>query len=322
MKTTIILIMVATSQTTLGQTPTRLYPDAKMTVKVLNEAGSPVDSADARVGFTVDSKTHVGSEEIVVHGITNKDGEFVASAKTDRRVGFTVKKTGWYPSFGTYRFKEVKEGRWEPWDPTIDVILKPVINPQPMYARKLRVEMPLADAPVGFDLVESDWLAPHGRGKVADFVFYLSRRFETWNDYYAEIKLAFSNEGDGIQMIPGQGQSASELKLPRLAPEQGFLPEFATSIGRTPSTLGRDDGKAGRSYFFRVRTVRDETRKIVSALYGKIDGDIRIDAINSKTALLLFDYYLNPQSMSRNMEFDPKRNLFTELKSTEQVTNP
>lgn len=322
MKTTIILIVVATYQATLGQTPTTLYPDAKMTVKVVNETGLPVEGADAGVGFTVDSKTHVGSEEVAVNGITNNEGEFVASAKTDRRVGFTVKKAGWYPSFGTYRFKEIKEGRWEPWNPTVDVILKPVINPVSMYARKLWVEMPVVGAPVGFDLIESDWLAPHGRGKVADFVFSLSRRFESWKDYYAEVKLAFSNEGDGIQTIPVAGQSASELKLPRLAPEQGYLPEFATSIGRTPSTLGRDDGKAGRSYFFRVRTVRDEKGEIVSALYGKIDGDIRVDAINSKTALLLFDYYLNPESKSRNMEFDPKRNLFRDLKSTEQVINP
>jgi hypothetical protein len=322
MKTTIILIMVAAYQTTLAQTPTRLYPDAKMTLKVLNEAGLPVESADAGVGFTVDSKTHVGSEEVAVHGITNKEGEFVASAKTDRRVGFTVKKAGWYPSFGTYRFKEINEGRWEPWNPIVVVILKPIINPEPMYARKLRIEMPVADAPVGFDLLESDWVAPHGRGKVADFVFSLSRRFETWKDYYAEVKLAFSNDGDGIQTIPVPGESASELKLPRLAPEQGYLPEFATSIGRAPSTLGRDDGKAGRSYFFRVRTVLDEKREIASALYGKIDGDIRVDAINSKTALLVFDYYLNPQSMSRNMEFDPKRNLFGELKGAEKVSNP
>ena len=322
MKTIIILIMVATYQTTLGQTSTRLYPDAKITVKVVNEAGLPVDTAEAGVGFTVDSKTHVGSEEVAVHGITNEKGEFVASAKADRRVGFTVKKRGWYPSFATYRFKESNGDRWEPWNPTVVVVLKPIINPEPMYARKLRAEMPVADAPAGFDLVESDWVAPHGQGKVADLVFSLNRRFESWKDYYAEVKLTFSNEGDGIQTIPELGQSTSELKLPRLAPEQGYLPEFGTSIGRTPSTLGRDDAKAGRSYFFRVRTVRDEKGEIISALYGKIDGDIRVDAINSKTALLLFDYYLNPQSGSRNMEFDPKRNLFTELKSTEQVTNP
>jgi hypothetical protein len=117
-------------------------------------------------------------------------------------------------------------------------------------------------------------------------------------------------------------QSGSELKLPRLAPEEGYLAEFATAIGRVPSTLGRDDSKAGRSYFFRVRTVRDEKGEIASALYGKIDGEIRVDVINSKTALLLLDYYLNPESKSRNMEFDPKRNLFRTLKSTEQVTNP
>ena len=37
---------------------------------------------------------------------------------------------------------------------------------------------------------------------------------------------------------------------------------------------------------------------------------------------LRFTYYLNPTPNDRNMEFDPKRNLFQNLKSTEQVNMP
>ena len=35
-----------------------------------------------------------------------------------------------------------------------------------------------------------------------------------------------------------------------------------------------------------------------------------------------FAYYLNPTPNDRNIEFDPKRNLFTNLKTEEQVTAP
>ena len=35
-----------------------------------------------------------------------------------------------------------------------------------------------------------------------------------------------------------------------------------------------------------------------------------------------FTYYLNPAPNDRNVEFDPKQNLFTNLKRTEQVTAP
>jgi len=56
--------------------------------------------------------------------------------------------------------------------------------------------------------------------------------------------------------------------------------------------------------------------KVHKALYGKIHGEIRFDVINSKTAIIIFTYYLNPDG-TRNLEFDQKRNLFQNLKSRE-----
>jgi hypothetical protein len=57
--------------------------------------------------------------------------------------------------------------------------------------------------------------------------------------------------------------------------------------------------------------VVDATGKIISANYGKIYGDF-----------MNFSYYLNPTPNDRNVEFDPKRNLFTKLKTEEQVMAP
>ena len=80
----------------------------------------------------------------------------------------------------------------------------------------------------------------------------------------------------------------------------------------------RDD----QNYFFRVRTVMDENGKIKSALYGKIIGDIAVDVFHSKTPLILFSYCLNPNLNDRNMEFDPKKNLFGRLSPTVQIRTP
>jgi hypothetical protein len=73
-------------------------------------------------------------------------------------------------------------------------------------------------------------------------------------------------------------------------------------------------------YFYRVRAVKQDG-KIVSARYGKM-GNINFDVINSPTAIINFTYYLNPEPNSRNMEFDPKRDLFKNLKDSEQVSAP
>jgi hypothetical protein len=37
---------------------------------------------------------------------------------------------------------------------------------------------------------------------------------------------------------------------------------------------------------------------------------------------VLFTYYLNPTPNDRNMEFDPKQNLFKDLKPMEEVKDP
>ena len=91
---------------------------------------------------------------------------------------------------------------------------------------------------------------------------------------------------------------------------------------RLPGKFFELDEREDRNYFVRVRTVLDQQGKIVSALYGKIDGDIRFSPIRSKTCSLMFTYYLNPTPNDRNMEFDPKRNLLTGLKDAEKVDVP
>lgn len=53
-------------------------------------------------------------------------------------------------------------------------------------------------------------------------------------------------------------------------------------------------------------------------MYGKILGHIGLTAIFSETAEIYFKYYLNPD-YTRNLEFDPKQNLFKNLPDRERV---
>jgi hypothetical protein len=85
--------------------------------------------------------------------------------------------------------------------------------------------------------------------------------------------------------------------------------------------MGYEDAKGNSNYFFRVRTKLDQKGRPISGLYGKIDGDIRLDAINSQTCILILKYYLNPTPNDRNLE-SVKRNLFTDLTNEERVTDP
>jgi hypothetical protein len=57
--------------------------------------------------------------------------------------------------------------------------------------------------------------------------------------------------------------------------------------------------------------VTDEKGKIISTCYGKIYGDF-----------LKLTYYFNPTPNDRNLEFDPKRNLFGKVPPVDRVSAP
>ncbi len=76
-----------------------------------------------------------------------------------------------------------------------------------------------------------------------------------------------------------------------------------------------------QNYLFRVRSVVDEQGKLKEAKYGKLHDDFDFGYAESNKVLLAFTYYLNPDG-TRNLEFDPTRNLFKELSPMEEVHDP
>jgi len=322
MKKLIILIAIVGASVSVAQV-TGGFPDTALTLKVLDESEKPILGAQASITFSVND--YGRSKYETKQATTSSSGVFSAIGKSDGDVSYSVRKGGWYLSHSRYPFSlgNIRNGKQQPWNPEVNVVLKPIVNPIPMYARKLQTQIPQATGPVGFDLETGDWVAPYGKGGTNDILFTLKRQFTDRRNYEASVAITFPNKGDGVQAIsPKEVDSSSELKLPRTAPEAGYEPKHATSIGATAGGPVHDDAQTNRSYFFRVRTVLDEDGKVKSALYGKIDGDFRLDAINSKTCFVLFTYYLNPTPNDRNMEFNPENNLSANLTSDERVSAP
>jgi hypothetical protein len=72
----------------------------------------------------------------------------------------------------------------------------------------------------------------------------------------------------------------------------------------------RTNSPPDANFFFRVRAKVDEKGGVTQALYGKLIGPVSIFIHGTNNAKLEFKYYLNPEPNSRNMEYDPKQNLF------------
>jgi hypothetical protein len=231
--------------------------------------------------------------------------------------------TGYYGTHEDYQFKNTNGGKWQPWNPTLNVVVKPILNPIPMYARAFGKNpdpiLPKLNTPIGFDLEAADFVAPYGKGTSSDLIFNLSNQGSTngiQKPTDIALTISFPNKGDGIQSVIGPPRNqGSALRLPRYAPASGY----ENNLTQTMSQL-RVHGllNEGQNYFYRVRTVLDEQGNVKSTLYGKIAGPIQF----WNNGGIVFTYYLNPTPNDRNMEFDPNKNLFQNLSIIQQVKAP
>jgi hypothetical protein len=288
-------------------------PKASVTLRVSDaDTSQPIPNAKARITFTVPDG-HGSTVDVQRAGLTDPQGEFNASEATLFYISAGAQKDGYYRTGISFDLHPTLD---ESYTPTlIPISLKSIGKPIPMYARKhARIELPIANQVVGLDLTAFDWLPPYGKGTTADLLFKLLEVPGAAPRQAKQLTITFSNRGDGIQAIEVDSKQGSELRLPRLAPETGYQREWSRDVGKTYTP------KQNQNYFFRVRTVEDGD-KLRSAMYGKMHGDIGIDTINSATALVFLTYYLNPDG-TRNVEFDPAKNLFAELPVMEQIRDP
>lgn len=190
-----------------------------------------------------------------------------------------------------------------------------------MYAREAVKEIPILDEAVGFDLMKFDWVVPYGHGNHSDFIFRLEKKIVDRNNYDATLTLTFPNRFDGIQLIKEEHRYGSEFKLPRSAFQSRYVDKLVLSKKRNIKDGVMIDFSDDDNYIFRIRS-EEKDGKFVKAIYGKILGPISFGDVSRKeTATVQFKYYLNPD-YTRNLEFDPKRNLFGPLPPLEQVKEP
>jgi hypothetical protein len=328
MKTVIMIITTAILTISCSAQPMKM---ASFKVKVVDEGGLPVSNATVSAGFYRNPKPGYGAGMIqnqVFVGTTDTNGLCTVSGQCHGSVGWNAIKDGYYRSYWprlTYR--ESSLTRWEPWNQLFEITLRKIENPIAMYAKKLRgMPIPANGKELSYDLIQGDWLPPYGKGQTADILILVNYEFGGTLRYgrgrklEASIRVSFPNKGDGyfrVLDLPGDG---SVFHLPRYAPESGYTPiltlrEYENDEENYVSQDERNN------YFIRVRTKKDSEGNIVHALYGKIRGPIQFEFWPER-AVFSMKYYLNPTPNDRNMEFDPKQNLFADLSLNERVNDP
>lgn len=288
----------------------------KVTLRVVDSFGVPVTNAMLSGAFWPSDSS---ADAKVFEGYTGTNGLFTAEGETIHSMNYTITKEGYYKTTGKYSFRRqgedrIRDGRWQPWNPTNTVVLKEHRQPIVMYAKDVDLRIPVRDQAIGFDLEKGDWVAPHGQGATADLVLKYAATYEGPQTFSKRIELSFSNPRDGVQALPLD--RTSEFMSVYTAPEEGYARTFIDEQARTRTKILKRSEIAKDQYLvFRVRSVTNEQDRIVSANYGKIYGPNLLDLIieygrMENTDRLMFTYYFNPTANDRNIEFDSSRNLF------------
>lgn len=321
MKEKILFVLFAVSLSVVyAEKAEALLKSTKFTVLVVDENGKPVEKANIGVGL--EKNIGWGTDSSGQQGITGSDGRLTFSGESNGHITYGANKYGYYRSNYDFDFQRKNLFRWEPWNPELEIVLRKIENPVPMYARILNnLQIPVVGKDVGFDLIESDWVIPYGKGRIPDFMFNLEIIDNGGDDFEYNLRLKFPNRYDGIQTFKENNLQGSDYLLPRIAPLDGYNGEITTFLKGLKRGAKMSWNK-DQHYIFRVRS-EERSGKLIKSMYGKILGDINVHGRPRRkgVAVIDFTYYLNPD-YTRNLEFDPKNNLFKNLPDLEQVKMP
>jgi len=319
-----LIILITVLMSTLALVYLKLLKDtrgerafSKVTVKVIDEAGEPIKNANVNIGFLLDQHWDKSISK-TFHGKSNSNGEYSSTFLGARESGISATKHGYYRSTTRYKRDEIKNVFWQPWNPTIELVLRKKINPIPLYTKKTKINLTTNYVDfVGYDVFVGDLVEPYGKGTSNDLLFLLEKNRKTAFEYSWKLIVKFANEEDGFYKIyPPKLNLYSKLVFPNKAPEDNYnTKEIICSSSANPQTYTQFRTTDDSGYlFFKIRT--HET----NSYYGKA---LNFEYYITRDGLRVeFIYYLNPTINSRNMEFDTHTNLFKNIKSYMKIRQP
>ena len=304
-------------------------PVAKITLHVVNQDGQPVSDTEIEAGFFIDDGNmpqfkkwpdkngYVSFESPVL-----TDAGFSNTRYASWRNPDVVDKyytTSIHYNFTNYN-ESVKTGKWQPWNPTIEMVLKEKKKPIPMYAtdRQNEKQIPLRNKWCGFDMEKNDWVAPHGSGNYADIEVFIRWDGKIADQYTgAWLTIRFPDPEAGF--YPFQLDAYSSFLSPYHAITNEQYQKELNFPGRSVQRNDVKDKKRFRSdigYVFRTRTRVNSEGKVICARYGKMyPPHVEMFYLwRGGKSFIFLPYYLNPTENDTNLESDPEKNLFKKFK--------
>lgn len=281
----------------------------QIAVTITDEVGEAVEGAEVIVTFVA----YNIESDLQVVGLSNEEGQFLASGTAPLRVQVEVRNKGFYTSHSG-KLSRAK-------DHSLKMILRKKEKPVSMYAKKASLQLPGLDQYYGFDFEIGGWVQPYGNGVESDVFFKATKSVREERDYESALFIKFEDPDEGLAEDSNWIKN-SQFPSSRIAPQSSYLNSETIQRNQHPERGYGDFYR--KNYIFKTRIERDEKGKIISARYGKIYNgiDLMVGILNPEKFGITFTYYFNPNANDRNLEFDPESNLFKNLEPIEQVFQP
>jgi hypothetical protein len=293
--------------------------DAKVTLHVVDQNGYDVTNADVNIHFSLN-----GGRNKPILGKTDTSGCFTATDRLTGEIIYCVNKKGYYETRTRFWLMEretrcLENGHWIPWNPTLEVTLKEIRKPIPMFAKKVETKFPKNLQSMGFDFLVGDWVAPHGKGMTADMLYLYEEERTDKANYDLKLSLVFPGTDNGCYMK--RKEEFCTLMSDHEARPDNYSSNIVFRIYRKDGRYVTEERITENDYLvFKTRNRYDEKGNVVSSHYGKIYGPLEVPGNISR--IVRFTYYFNPTPNDRNLEFDGKNNLMQNLSSLEKVYTP
>lgn len=280
---------------------------AKVTVCVRDQNGDLVSNANVRFFFGLMSKSK--SKEIETK--TDIHGLAVGESRVNHRIVITISKDGYYDSFYRHNVWNgsggYETGRWEPWNPILNVTLFEKRLPRSdnyFPGLSFKIEQ---NVRYGVDLLQREVFPINESSRSADFTItstgnYYSTDTTREDDWIAKDALSFCKKGDGI--IEKKRNRESELVYQYQAPMKGYqsLVEYTyMKKGKEKERIKQYPSETDLYLIFRITRV---TKDGVEEHYYGIIESLSFSK-NWKTGKIVFriSYRINSEPGDRNIEY-------------------
>ena len=278
---------------------------AREILHVVDQDGLPVMNARIYGSFWPGDN---GREYILINGLTNADGEYVAEGVSKWKLTYQVTKDGYYMSNGVIDYLAatnvpvIVHGKWQPYGNKRTIVLKKMKNPENLvcWNRTKKYVIPSYDKWLAFDLERCQFVAPYGEGTDSDVLLRFTLNNPSRKEYHMKMEVSFTNMpyAGACQM---KKDDFSDFKSVYNADTNAnYLQTLVYSFDRDPQKhpvvveLEEDE-----YLVFRTRTKIDEKGRLISANYGVLYGQWQfVGPGGMKIPFLVF----NPTPNKTNLE--------------------